>query len=1303
MKSPLTERAKNRRRVFAAADRVTGRNPGAAFSSGVRSVGNVALAFAVGLCLVCGPGARADSRTMASAQPGMVETGAPSFVVLGPEALGLSTAPIDLHLLPDGRVLVVSQHELAFSDGVRWEAFRAADERSETISSVAVDDDGRIYTAMTGGFARLDLGDGGQWRYVQAGSFPGEGEMRKSIMKSVAVLGNQWLWYGSIDAIVSWRPGQPARTAGHISEVDQVFALGDVIFVSNHSSGAFLRLKSDGVAEPVSPGKSLVSAGVTCAVPFGPGQLLVGTTSTGLKLFDGTTFRPFGPPGLLNSGHRITDLCPSGDGLYAAAVDTVGIVFFDHEGRTVQVLERSLDHRLARVRRLRYSRDGVLWALLNDGLARVDFPSPISHFEPLLASGLTYAEPLRHADKLWILADGRAMRGIYDPYGRLDRFEEDTPPGHFLFNLKDVDGQLFACNDAGIFVYETAGWRLILPGIMNARLGVAPSTKDGIFYAARGEYGVIQQTGQNYVARRIPLPALDNSYGAVIDAAGIGWLELGTSRVGRFDPHDGNPTLQIFGPSHGLADGWVELYLLDGTTHFHLADKLYRFDETKHIFLEDHELLARFPQLAVAGGRPIIDSFGRLWYTTAGAIKVVERSDAGGDHPVKIASVGFTPTNYTAEADGVVWIFEKRRLVRMDLRLAPPPPQALRAIITSVQFAASSRHLFSPGTNLEPLNYADNSLVFHFAAPANPFAAPLTFEVLLEGAGATWISTGTVGLAAFNRLKEGHYVFHVRPVTDGTVYGAEARLSFIVRPPWFRTPLAWCLYFAGAVGLLVFAAWLSSFLQRRENERLERLVSIRTGELNTTNEQLGRQIEETTVKSAALSVSEESYRLLSAELEQRVQTRTAELFRSHNELQQRELLFRLIFEHAPVGISWKRADLGSDYHLNSTFRRFLDLPGETLPDSSLLTAMIHPEDAHRQAEQNRLVASGRSNNYSVEHRYVRKDGMVVWGRLAVAVIRDADNRIIQAIGILEDITARKKAEQELADTYKNLVDVSRTAGMAEVATSVLHNVGNVLNSLNVSASVIATGLNESKADSLTRLADLLQENQADLAGFMTNNPKGQRVPEFIGTLARHFIHERDHLKAEAAALRNNVDHIREIVAMQQTYATRVRLVETLDATALMEDALRMNSSSLDHHEIRITRTFSPVPPVQGDKSKVLQIIINLIRNAKIACDDTGRADKMITLVIEPGGAGRVRLGVRDNGVGIPPENLERIFAHGFTTRKNGHGFGLHSAANAAREMNGTTIIASDGAGTGATFTLELPAAETAGTAITPAG
>jgi PAS domain S-box-containing protein len=969
----------------------------------------------------------------------------------------------------------------------------------------------------------------------------------------------------------------------------------------------------------------------------------------------------------------------------------------------VQVLERALDHRLGRVHQLRYSRDGVLWARLSEGIARVAFPSPISHFEPLLASSLAYAKPVRHDGHLWLLADGRAMRGVYDEAGRLTRFVNDAPVGRYVFHLKVVGDDLFATSDAGVFVRRGSDWALVATGVVNARIGLSRQSTDRIVYAARDEIGVLTRTSGGFTAQRTFVPNLGDCYSSVEEASGIVWLELGAQGVARLDPRPAQPQIEIFGPNEGLANGWAEIYTFDGIARFHLPNRLYRFDESARRFVEDHALLARHPALLLAHGRPVTDREGTLWYTSLGVGYRLPLGTPAVEREPQPIPVGFGPSEYTLEDNGVVWMFFNRWLARFDPRMAPPPAVPLRAIVTTVQFTGSSRNVFTPAHELDPVPYTDNSLVFSFAAPANPFAEALSFEVLLEGASAQWVSTGSVGTATFNRLKEGDYVFRVRPVAGGKP-GEEARVAFTVRPPWYRTTLAWALYSAAAFILVGCAAWFASYLQRRENERLENLVASRTEELNTSNQRLGRQIHETTEKSAALTASEERYRLLNAELEHRVRERTAELSSSNEELLQRESLFRLIFEHAPVGILWKRADLGDMYHFNPTFRRILRLPVNAPADDRLLETLAHPDDAPRLVRMYRIIATGEADSFTIEQRFVLHDASVVWAALSVAVVRDKEGHILQDIGILEDITGRKKAEAELAATYKNLMEASRMAGMAEVATGVLHNVGNVLNSLNVSANLIADGIRQSKADSLVRLSALLHDRAADLGQFLANDPKGRLVPEMLDKLSRHSVSERDWLVKEIASMQQNIDHIKEIVAMQQSYATVIGVVETLDASTLFEDALRMNTAALMRHDVTVIREYLPTPPVRVEKGKVLQILINLIRNAKYACDDAQLPEgtqKIMTVRVEPGDKGSVRLLVRDNGVGISTENLTRIFAHGFTTRAYGHGFGLHSSALAAKEMKGSLTAYSDGPGQGATFVLEIPATEPAPGTVVP--
>jgi PAS domain S-box-containing protein len=294
-----------------------------------------------------------------------------------------------------------------------------------------------------------------------------------------------------------------------------------------------------------------------------------------------------------------------------------------------------------------------------------------------------------------------------------------------------------------------------------------------------------------------------------------------------------------------------------------------------------------------------------------------------------------------------------------------------------------------------------------------------------------------------------------------------------------------------------------------------------------------------------------------------------------------------------------------------------------------------------------------------------------------------------AVAVIQDTTERKAQEMELERVHKELVTASREAGMAEVATNVLHNVGNILNSVNISASLVAERLRQSKAAGVSRLAALLVEQGDRLGQFIADDERGKRIPEYMAALGVQLAADQRAALEELALLRENLEHIKDTVNMQQSYAKLCGVTETVEVADLVEDSLRLNAGAFARHGVTVQREFGAVPPINVDKHKVLQILVNLVRNAKYACDDSGRSDKLITLRIESIPAG-VSIAVQDNGIGIPAENMVRLFQHGFTTRASGHGFGLHSGALAAKELGGTLRAESEGTGRGARFILDLP-------------
>jgi signal transduction histidine kinase len=335
-------------------------------------------------------------------------------------------------------------------------------------------------------------------------------------------------------------------------------------------------------------------------------------------------------------------------------------------------------------------------------------------------------------------------------------------------------------------------------------------------------------------------------------------------------------------------------------------------------------------------------------------------------------------------------------------------------------------------------------------------------------------------------------------------------------------------------------------------------------------------------------------------------------------------------------------------------------------------AKLLTEQVQRQGTQRELMEQ-QERNHLLEARSRMVEELADAKRTAEAALSDH-----------QEITAKLRGMQS------ELVATALQAGRAEIATNVLHNVGNILNSINTSASVIGNTLRQSRLAGLTRALELLRQHGDDLGGFFTRNEKGKMLPGYLSGVAQALSDEQRDMGEEVARLVKSIQHVKDIVAIQQSHAVAGRVLELLQPAELAEEALRMQSSALTRHRVTVVREFQPVPSVPLDRGRILQILVNLISNAKNAMSGLPADRHRLILRIELPQPDRLRISVRDEGEGIPPENLTRIFAHGFTTRRNGHGFGLHSSALAAREMGGTLAASSEGPGEGATFTLELP-------------
>lgn len=294
-------------------------------------------------------------------------------------------------------------------------------------------------------------------------------------------------------------------------------------------------------------------------------------------------------------------------------------------------------------------------------------------------------------------------------------------------------------------------------------------------------------------------------------------------------------------------------------------------------------------------------------------------------------------------------------------------------------------------------------------------------------------------------------------------------------------------------------------------------------------------------------------------------------------------------------------------------------------------------------------------------------------------------------GTIMDITKQKQTQEELKLLNQQLVTIARKAGMSEVATSILHNVGNILNSVNISLSVLQETVNESKLNKLTKISAMILENLPNKPNYLLEDPKGKLIPHYLDDMAQHLLLEQDNIKLEIQNLNQNISHIKDIVKMQSNISGVSGISEQVNVGEVIDLAIHMTAVSPERHHININKFFDEVE-IHIDKSKLLQILVNLIKNAKESLLQKNIKEKNINIYVknQTDPLHNVEIIIEDNGIGISEDNLLRIFSMGFTTKTSGHGFGLHSAAIAAKELGGSLTAESKGKDQGAKFILTLP-------------
>ncbi|KTC99116.1 sensor histidine kinase [Legionella erythra] len=303
--------------------------------------------------------------------------------------------------------------------------------------------------------------------------------------------------------------------------------------------------------------------------------------------------------------------------------------------------------------------------------------------------------------------------------------------------------------------------------------------------------------------------------------------------------------------------------------------------------------------------------------------------------------------------------------------------------------------------------------------------------------------------------------------------------------------------------------------------------------------------------------------------------------------------------------------------------------------------------------------------------------------------------------LMKEINDRKTAEEkadvlnkELLKAQENLITASHQAGMAEVTISVLHNIGNVLNSVGVSVEMMEEHMSSLMFKKIALLIDMLKAHESNLLDFFQHDEQGKLLPAYLSVLFEEIQSHQATVKGELDRLRQQYNHIKDILSAQNEVTNRQPITEKVILSHLVDSSIRlvMTEDSMLINQITLNKDYRYTSVITTDRTQLMQLITNLLKNAKESLMELNSGSlKTITIVIDKQENGEfVTLRVMDSGIGILPENLSKLFSFGFTTKKKGHGFGLHNSALIAKQLGGTLQVESEGEGKGAEFILTLP-------------
>ncbi len=746
----------------------------------------------------------------------------------------------------DGRIIFSSSGHLMAYDGVGWSQVSAPwGEKVQAYSTLQSNQRGDLFATSASTWGKLITNR--QGLYTMEPFAPDELAEGLTFpqMKNIAI-GDDGVYFSGVNYLARWNTEKGSSIWQIDSLEDLLFEHNGSIYVGSDSNGIF-RIEGNEIVSV--PGSEILIQGdshTSVASKWFDGRTAL-INSQGLFLFDGNSFE-----------HRETDLDKLPTPLWAAdailsdksaliiSIPTQGIVFLNQAGKILNKVDERLDYRLLDCGKMTLAKDGSLWVCINDGVAKVLYPNPVTFFDQRSGPHLDWFSIKRHNEDLFIIGH-EIHQAIYNREGILERFDkfQNTPPfkANVRFDALSIQNDILVACDNGIFFAPHAEkWRWVYQDAMIRRI-VRLSSDPSKILALGYENGILlEHDGGNIHKIGEPFQSPGHVNKILETTNGDFWVELGHARAARMTIINDKVETKIYSKDDGLPDRWTNIWKFNGTARVSDLGRVLKFDEQTERFEPDNELNSILPKDIKLFTRPAQDPEGNLWIAALDGNMILRKGRDGSyreDRTTLQLLNNFLIDEIKFDENGIVWLLSQKKLARIDTKMAAEEARIPAPVIQEFSSIDADFPFFHGKSNEDAevplLDYSENSVEFKFSTAHYLTIDGIFHKYWLEGFTDGWSEAKQISSAIFTNLPFGDYSFHVKAINSSGNEGPDSIFSFAIKPPIYRTIPA---YFAFAMIAIAFVYSLLKIrhhtLLRRQQELVQK-VDLQTRELRQNN------------------------------------------------------------------------------------------------------------------------------------------------------------------------------------------------------------------------------------------------------------------------------------------------------------------------------------------------------------------------------------------------------------------------------------------------------------------------------------